>query len=475
VLPAKNGSAGASPSLKVICQTQLGFANMPPMARIVSLSVLTVLIVFLGIMFFQVIAPFLLPLFLAGVLAVLCRPVYRYFLMKTKGRSRLSAGFTTVSVLAVFLIPMLVGTLIASMQLFTLAQDTLGGRSWKKAVRTLRTELEIDSLAKRLQPHVAGKSVPVESVGDNGEQPGQGEDEKQAPSQNAPDHSGLQAVDGSDNMDEAGSEHVDELQAELEAYLKTALKAIARQTMGAAGAVVGAAPGIAVGFLGSVISALVSSLMFVIALYYFLADGPSLLSAAEGLIPVHVDYQRQLLARFEKVVRSVVIATMLAAVVQGLMTGIALSFCGFGHFFILSLVATFAALIPLAGTWLVWGPCALWLAYQGHWGTATLLTLFGAGVIGMIDNAIRTFVLQSGAKLHPLLAFVSVLGGLQAMGLWGVLIGPTVASCLHALIQIFNTELKEFSKSKFAIVKDHPAQIPQPDSDSEAKPGNKDS
>ena len=66
--------------------------------------------------------------------------------------------------------------------------------------------------------------------------------------------------------------------------------------------------------------------------------------------------------------------------------------------------------------------------------------------MGTMDNIIRTYVLQSDAKLHPLLAFVSVLGGLQV---WGVFIGPIVASCLHALIQIFNTELKAFSQEKF--------------------------
>jgi hypothetical protein len=51
-------------------------------------------------------------------------------------------------------------------------------------------------------------------------------------------------------------------------------------------------------------------------------------------------------------------------------------------------------------------------------------------------------------KLHPLLAFVSVLGGIQVMGLWGIFIGPIVASCLHALIKIFNTELVAFSEEK---------------------------
>ena len=36
------------------------------------------------------------------------------------------------------------------------------------------------------------------------------------------------------------------------------------------------------------------------------------------------------------------------------------------------------------------------------------------------------------------------------MGLWGMFVGPIVASCLHALIQIFNRELAALSQEKFA-------------------------
>ena len=56
------------------------------MARLISLSVLLTLIVVLGITFFRVIAPFLLPLFLAGVVAVLSQPLFLYFVRRTNGR-----------------------------------------------------------------------------------------------------------------------------------------------------------------------------------------------------------------------------------------------------------------------------------------------------------------------------------------------------------------------------------------------------
>ena len=143
---------------------------------------------------------------------------------------------------------------------------------------------------------------------------------------------------------------------------------------------------------------------------------------------------------------------------------------GFGHFFLFTIVATFSALIPLAGTWLVWLPCAVYLAYQGSWIWALLLAVYGFGLVGTLDNIIRAYVLHSDAKLHPLLAFVSVLGGLQVMGLWGVFIAPVVASCLYALIRIFNEELVDISRLQRERP---PANFPDGESKPQEATGNK--
>src|SRR5262249_8207809 len=144
------------------------------------------------------------------------------------------------------------------------------------------------------------------------------------------------------------------------------------------------------------------------------------------------------------------LATFAAALGQGIATGIGMHVAGFHHFFIVTLFATLTALVPVLGTWLVWGPYVLWLWFSkdGDRVTATILALDGSIFVGLLDNVIRTYVLHSNVKLHPLLAFVSVLGGIQVMGLWGIFVGPVVASCLHALLKIFNTELVTFSEQK---------------------------
>lgn len=365
------------------------------MARAVSLTLLTVLIVFLGITFFQVIAPFLLPLFLAGVTAILCQPVFRYFIMRTKNRVRIAAGLTTAAVMLVLLVPLLVGTIIASLQLYTLAVDQLGDTNWMSAGSEIETKL-----IARVRPYLP-PDADVDKIHNNG---------------------------------------------------RELMKTLAGRSLGLAGTTLNKTLDV----LGAMLSLLIGMIMFGIALYYFLADGPSLLAAGEGLIPVHIDYQRQLRQRFEEVVRAVVLATFCAAIAQGLSTSVAIYFVGWRvdsdvlqHFFIISMIATLCSLIPLTGTWLIWIPVAIWCAANGYWGTAIALALFGSVVVGTMDNVIRTYVLQSDARLHPLLAFISVLGGLQLMGLGGVFIGPIVAACLHALVKIFNAELKELSKQKF--------------------------
>ena len=202
--------------------------------------------------------------------------------------------------------------------------------------------------------------------------------------------------------------------------------------------------------VGAFVSLTVAAGTFVTALYYFLADGPALIAAAEELIPLPVDHQRRLCDRFATVVRAVVSATFLAALIQGFATTIALQLCGMGHFWIFLAIATVASLIPLVGAWIVWVPCAVWLGLQGHWVAASLLTAWGIGVVSMLDNGVKIYVLQNDADLHPLLAFISVVGALQVLGLWGIFIGPIIASCLYALIQIFNTELKELAKERQA-------------------------
>ena len=362
------------------------------MNRVVSLSVLLALIFLLGGMMFHVIAPFILPLFLAAVMAVICQPLHHYFLHKTGQRSAWAAAFSTTAMVAIVVVPVVLGTFISAVQLYSLADQHLDG-DWHRGLDLLWTRV-VSPILERIKPLFP---------------------------------------------DGVLDERIDDYKQQFGESLQSLAGQIASRTFQIASSTVGA-----------FVSLTVAAGTFVTALYYFLADGPALIAAAEELIPLPVDHQRRLCDRFATVVRAVVSATFLAALIQGFATTIALQLCGMGHFWIFLAIATVASLIPLVGAWIVWVPCAVWLGLQGHWVAASLLTAWGIGVVSMLDNGVKIYVLQNDADLHPLLAFISVVGALQVLGLWGIFIGPIIASCLYALIQIFNTELKELAKERQA-------------------------
>ena len=375
------------------------------LARLISLAALGTLIVFLGLTFYKVVAPFVLPLLLAAVVAVLCRPWYMRLRRRLHRRGRLAAGVVTTAMLGLILLPITAGTFSAGVYLIDMAEAA------KMKVQGLELAAKrVDADYRTLLAADVREALRIET-------PAEGERDLVA--------------SGTSLLPEEFED------------LKAAVLQGGRDLPAAAGV------GVAAGMLGNAVELLVALAMFGVGLYYFLCDGPALLKGARELVPVQTEYQQALLDRFDTVLRAVVLSTFLAAAAQGILTAIAIQFCGLGHFVAFAVAGTLSALIPLAGTWLVWGPCVVWLFLNDRPVAATSLAVFGVVVIGTLDNVIRTLVLNNDAKLHPLLAFVCVLGGLKVMGIWGVFVGPVVAACLHTLLEIFNSELREFSRERF--------------------------
>lgn len=418
------------------------------MARYVSLLIIAALILCLGATFYQVLAPFLMPLFLAAMAALLAQPILRHFLERWPDRRPLAAALTTVTVLAPMMLPVLIGILVSGYQLSNLA-SRLGEEfgetipAVQKAIpdsaeearallaheKDLVTEWTFNRINSVLGEKVTSLDIEMLELDDDQ----------------------IARLNENEEVLLAARENVISVEfMRIRGRLLELAGSVALRTLRVVGSSVGSAFEATVdrtlALMQACIATLLALVVFTMALFYFLADGPELIAGAQALIPVDRDHQNELLKKFESSVRAVVLATFLAAIGQGIATALCLKFAGFGYFFVLLALSTFAALVPMAGTPLVWIPAVVWLGIEGHWGAAIFVALFCLIVVGFLDNVIRTWVLKSDTSLHPLLAFVSVLGGLQVMGLWGVFIGPIVACCLHSLIEIFNSELKAAAK-----------------------------
>jgi predicted PurR-regulated permease PerM len=457
------------------------------MARLVSLGIVTALIACLGITFYQVIAPFLMPLFLAAMIALLCQPVLRYFLNHCKGRRAFAAGLSTAAIVGSVMLPLVVTVLLGVLQFLTVKDTAVeeGARELDQLRKRLANvsdfvcdrifwSKEVSMIDRQIFGAIEAARLGSAQATFDSREPDRPEPE--------------QAVDGLVEDDDARHGPLETarrkwLLSQIEkarGQSQEAMKSLALKTAGVVGSSLGSAVNRTVDLLGAFVGALVALFVFTLALYYFFVDGPAMVLAAQSLIPIERSHQQKLMQQFAGSVRAVVLATFLAAIGQGLATALALQCVGMGHFFLFAIIAMFSALIPMAGTWLVWVPCAFWLGIVDEsWSSAAFLAVVGIGPIGMMDNVVRTWVLKNDTSLHPLLAFVSVLGGLQVMGLWGVFIGPIVACCLHSLIEIFNVELRDIStggtdgKAASQSEPVSPSNAPPPTAAAEPRPAEK--
>jgi len=192
-------------------------------------------------------------------------------------------------------------------------------------------------------------------------------------------------------------------------------------------------------FLGS---AVVGLAIMLVSLYFFLADGPDMVRSLMKLTPLDTRYEQQLLDEFVRVSRAVVLATLLTAVGQGLLAGVGYFFAGLSNVFLLTAMTMLLSLVPIVGTASVWGSCSLWLYfYEERTTAAVLLAIWGLVAVSFADNLIKPYLLHGQSNLHPLLALLSVLGGVETLGPIGIFVGPMVVSFLQALLNILRTEL----------------------------------
>jgi predicted PurR-regulated permease PerM len=376
--------------------------------RVISFIVLLAIILLVGAVFFQVIAQFIVPLFLACVLLVVFQPMHRWILAHLPKHPRICALITTVLILLVVLLPLV----------------WLGWNAYGELHALLGPAHHEAAVAAR---QAAAKSAAT------GGQPSEAKE----------------ATAFTDKLKDTAFRVRKEIQEFIPGVVITDKQVDELVSSGSRFVASKAVSG-----LQFAIGTLVGMAIMVISLYYFLADGPVMINAAMELSPLDAQYEQELLQRFGDVSRAVVVATLLSAVVQGLLAG-----CGYyfalphdAPIFLLIAFTMVTAMVPFVGAAFTWALVCVWIylygervvdgqVVHGDTITAVVLAIYCTIVVSGIDNIIKPLVLHGQSKLHPLLALLSILGGVQVLGPVGILVGPMLVSFLQALLNMLRKEI----------------------------------
>lgn len=197
------------------------------------------------------------------------------------------------------------------------------------------------------------------------------------------------------------------------------------------GAVIGGLAGLVLGFA-----------LMLLSMYFFYVEGESILEQLSILSPMPNRYDMEFRERFSDVIEATFRGQLFTGLAQGIMTGVGLAITRVPGAAFWGAVAALLSLIPMVGAAAVWVPAAIYLviaASMGErpWWQAIVLILWGLLPVSLIDNVVRPWAMKGKAQLPAIPLLFAVLGGMQAFGFVGLVIGPLVFSLLMAVIEIY--------------------------------------
>jgi predicted PurR-regulated permease PerM len=213
--------------------------------------------------------------------------------------------------------------------------------------------------------------------------------------------------------------------------------------------------------LGTV-SFLFLAFVFLYSLYFFLLDGRRLLARILYYLPLNARDERLLLERFVSVTRATLRGSLLIAILQGTLAGIAFAVAGIPNAVFWGSVMAILSTIPNVGAALVWVPAAGILLLQGHTTTGIALAAFCALIVGSLDNVLRPILVGKDTKMHELMIFFSTLGGIFMFGFAGLFIGPVIASLFVSIWEIYGVEFADVLPDVDAVLRDPSVEPPAP-------------
>jgi predicted PurR-regulated permease PerM len=183
----------------------------------------------------------------------------------------------------------------------------------------------------------------------------------------------------------------------------------------------------------------VAILFIVFTLYYLLMDGKALGDTFVSMMPFNPIHTRLFMGKLRETGRQLVMGYFLVALFQGFMMFIVSLIFGFKSNVLLAVLTAISSFVPMFGTAVVWVPMGISIALKGDIIRAIVFLVCAGIAVSALDNFVRPVVLGGQLKVHPLLLFFSITGGLAVFGFNGIILGPLVLILFIAAGDLYRT------------------------------------
>lgn len=177
-------------------------------------------------------------------------------------------------------------------------------------------------------------------------------------------------------------------------------------------------------FAGFIFRSVFAFVVFFFTLFHLFRDGRRILRKLVQLSPLSHSYEKKLVTRVGSLMRVIFYGTIFSTVLQGILGSIGFSISGIGQPVFWGIVIALFSCIPYIGVALVWVPMAAILYAAGDKAHALFLALWASVIISSVDAIFRPLLISQKIDIHPMLLFLSVVGGIVVCGPAGIVVGP---------------------------------------------------
>ncbi|OPY76143.1 MAG: putative inner membrane protein [Syntrophorhabdus sp. PtaU1.Bin153] len=201
------------------------------------------------------------------------------------------------------------------------------------------------------------------------------------------------------------------------------------------------------GGIGNVAAVITDFIFMILSTFFFLEGGSEFVEGINRYIPFSKKQKDRLLKQTRDIIVSTIYGGVTVAIVQATFGGVAFSILGVPSPVIWGLAMFVASFIPLVGTFVVWGPAAIYLFFKGALLNSIILVIIGVVAISSVDNILRPLIIRGKMRMPTLAIFFSILGGIKVFGFIGFIMGPLVLALFISVVQMLryieedNTEL----------------------------------
>jgi len=184
--------------------------------------------------------------------------------------------------------------------------------------------------------------------------------------------------------------------------------------------------------------------IMILVIFFLLIDQPKLVEYIIRLSPLPDDEDRLLLAKFEEIAGAIIRGNGICGLIQGVLGGVIFSILGLNSPILWGGVMAILAFLPIFGIGLVMVPAAVILMVNGNIGQGIFLFVFYLILSLSMEYIFKPKLVGDQVKMHTLLVFLSIIGGLNVYGVLGIIYGPLIVTAFLTLSGIYINKYDDY-------------------------------